>query len=88
MTAMLSCKAVSQLVSESMDRPVSMSESLEMKMHLIMCKFCSRFKKQLKSIHKTVRENADLIEELEDRATLCSEAKDRMKHLINKSASG
>lgn len=88
MTAMLSCKEVSQLVSESMDRPVLMSEALEMKMHLIMCKFCSRFKKQLQSIRKTVRENADLIEEVGERAKLCSEAKERLKHLIKKSIPG
>jgi hypothetical protein len=86
MSAMLSCKEVSRIVSESMDRSVTMSESLEMKMHLFMCKFCSRFKRQLFSIRKTMRAHAALMEEVEDSVTLCAEAKERMKRLIEKNA--
>jgi len=88
MSAMLSCQAVSQLVSESMDRKLSMSQNIEIKMHLFMCKFCSRFKKQVLSIRQACRDNADLIGEGAEQDALCPEAKERIKRLLQKGGSG
>jgi len=88
MSAMLSCREVSQLVSESMDHELSMSQNIEVKMHLFMCKFCSRFKKQVLSIRQACRDNADLIGEGAGPGALCPEAKERIKRLLQKGGSG
>ena len=88
MSGMLSCRDVSQLVSESMDRKLSMSQNIEIKMHLFMCKFCSRFKKQVFSIRQAIRDNADLIGEGAEQDALCREAKERIKRSLQNGRSG
>ena len=45
---MLTCKQASKLVSQSLDRPLSWSERMQLKLHLFICDPCSRFKQQLK----------------------------------------
>jgi len=52
---MLSCKDVTQLISESMDRPLPLRKRIGMRLHLLMCKFCSRYERQLLLIRETVR---------------------------------
>lgn len=88
MSGMLSCRDVSQLVSESMDRKLSLSQNIEITMHLFMCKFCSRFKKQVLSIRQACRDHADLIGEGAEQGALCTEAKERIRRLLQKGGSG
>ncbi|HEV2685788.1 MAG TPA: zf-HC2 domain-containing protein [Actinomycetota bacterium] len=44
---MPSCESVSQLVSESHDRPISWSERAKIGFHVAMCRYCTRFQRQL-----------------------------------------
>lgn len=44
---MLSCKEVTHLVSEAQDRPLTLSEKVQLEMHLAMCKGCRNFKEQI-----------------------------------------
>lgn len=44
---MLSCKEVTQLLSQAQDRKLSMSERLRVTMHLAMCRGCTNFRKQM-----------------------------------------
>ncbi|HEY0842905.1 zf-HC2 domain-containing protein [Methylotenera sp.] len=44
---MMTCKQASKLISQSLDRPLSWSELMQLKLHLMICDACSRFKKQL-----------------------------------------
>ncbi len=48
---MFSCKEVSRKVSESMDRKLPWHQRLLMNLHLMMCKYCRRFKNQLVVMH-------------------------------------
>jgi len=43
----MTCKQASKLISQSLDRPLSWSELMQLKLHLMICDACSRFKKQL-----------------------------------------
>ena len=49
---MLSCKEVSQLASESFDRSLIFQERLSIRFHLLTCKFCSRYVRQLKFLKR------------------------------------
>lgn len=52
---MLSCKDVTQLISESMDHSLPLGKRIGVRLHLLMCKFCSRYERQLLLIRETVR---------------------------------
>ncbi len=49
---MLSCKRVAQLASESLDRPLTLQERLLLRFHLLFCKFCSRYVRQLEFVKR------------------------------------
>ena len=53
---MLNCKQNAELLSQSLDRPVTLREKVAMRMHLMMCRGCRNFEKQLTFIHKAARE--------------------------------
>lgn len=52
---MLDCKEASQLISESLDRPLSLSERWQLKVHLWMCDACRRFKQQLNQLRQHLK---------------------------------
>jgi len=47
---MLNCKQTSQLVSQSLDRRLSLRERIAVRLHLLICKYCKRFSQQLLAI--------------------------------------
>jgi len=52
---MLSCKDVTQLISESMDASLPIGKRIGVRLHLLICKFCLRYKRQLLLIRETAR---------------------------------
>lgn len=59
---MLNCKQASELVSKSLDQPLPWSQRLSLKFHLLMCKYCTRFLKQMRAIQQTIKQTQDEIE--------------------------
>jgi len=53
---MLSCKDVTQLISESMDRSLPLRKRIGVQVHLLICKFCARYERQLLQIREMVRQ--------------------------------
>lgn len=77
---MLSCREVTRLVSESLDRDLSLRQRISMKMHLLMCKLCSRYNKQLASLRQAIRLHAMRDEDIDVYpGSLSSEARERIK---------
>jgi hypothetical protein len=52
---MLSCKDVTRLISESMDHSLPLGKRVGVRFHLLICKFCARYERQLLLIRETVR---------------------------------
>ncbi len=52
---MFSCKDVTRLVSESMDRSLPLGTRMGVRLHLLMCRFCARYERQLRLIRETAR---------------------------------
>jgi hypothetical protein len=48
----LSCKEVSRLVSQGLDRRLSLFERLRLRLHLAICDGCTNFKKQMDFLRK------------------------------------
>lgn len=49
---MLNCKTVTYLLSEDQDRRLTLSERLQLEMHLAMCTGCRNFRKQLRFLRE------------------------------------
>ncbi|QDT00755.1 anti-sigma factor family protein [Adhaeretor mobilis] len=81
---MLSCKEITKLVSESLDRELTWRQRVGLWMHIGMCGMCWRFRKDLIHIHEETRRQAKRIEdETGDSAEqLPIEARNRMKRLL------
>jgi hypothetical protein len=52
---MLSCKDVTRLVSESMDRSLPLGKRVGVHLHLLICRFCERYRRQLLLLRETAR---------------------------------
>ena len=50
------CKEVHRLVSEGLDRDLSMLERLRMRLHLTVCDACSRFERQMAVLRRAMRQ--------------------------------
>ena len=59
---MLSCKDVTRLLSEAMDRSLPLGKRIGVRLHLLICTFCARYERQLLQIRKTVRRLVEMEE--------------------------
>lgn len=56
---MLSCRETTQRLSEAQDRELSLTEKLQLRMHLAMCGGCRNFSKQIDFLRAACRRYAD-----------------------------
>jgi hypothetical protein len=79
---MFKCKEVTRMVSESLDRKLPLYQRIGVKIHLLMCKFCSRFKKQLLFLRETIRLHVERGNDTELSTKLPPEARERIRKSI------
>ena len=82
---MLSCKDVTKLVSESMDRSLPFGKRIGVRLHILICTFCARYERQLILIRETARRLAAMVEAPGEPSgeTLSAEARARIKKSID-----
>jgi hypothetical protein len=78
---MLSCKQVSELVSQSLDRPLTRRQRIAVRLHLLVCIACARFKRQIVLIQAMIDQFVSETEQNEA-LTLSLSAKERMTSVI------
>ncbi len=78
---MLSCKQASKIISQSLDKPLTMRERFALKLHLIICKYCKRFSQQVQTLRVALKQ---MISSIENNNTieLPSAAKNRIAALV------
>jgi hypothetical protein len=59
---MLDCKQSSQIISLSLDRPLTMRERFALKLHLLICKYCKQFSQQIQTLRVALKLSASKIE--------------------------
>ena len=62
---MFSCERATALISESMDGKLSLYHRFALRMHLLMCKFCSRCWQQVFFLRNTMDKCCDRTEEID-----------------------
>ncbi len=63
---MLSCKEVTHLLSEAQDRKITLSERVNLEMHLAMCKGCKNFKGQMSFLREACQRYVKNQEKIDD----------------------
>ncbi len=54
---MLSCKETTRLVSEGLDRQLPFWRRLGLRLHLVMCRGCSRYARQIKALNRLISDH-------------------------------
>jgi hypothetical protein len=81
---MLTCKEVSELASQSLDRQLRLTERIGLRVHLMYCRLCSRYVRQLRFMHKATasidqHEGSD-----EGQSKLSTEARNRIRQRLRR----
>lgn len=77
----LSCNEIVQSISNSMERPPSLRQRLSIRLHLLICKWCFRYQKQIRFIHNILGDNPEKVGETAPGA-LSPEAQERIKQAL------
>ena len=51
---MLKCQEAARLISDSLDRPLSLKEWLGLRTHLLVCRMCAQCREQTLFLHKAL----------------------------------
>jgi hypothetical protein len=78
---MLRCREISKLVSESMERSLPLGTRMQVWMHLMLCRFCAGFARQLRLFRRAARQSPERLagDTSSPEATLTQEARQRIK---------
>ena len=82
-----SCEEATRLVSDLMEEELPWRSKLRLAIHLLMCKWCRRFKQQLRQIRALIRKTraeADSIHP-HPQVTLSDSARERMEQALGRS---
>ncbi|HTL80023.1 MAG TPA: hypothetical protein VL136_11505 [Candidatus Babeliales bacterium] len=72
------CPEVARILSLGMEKQLSLSMRIKLRIHYLMCSFCERYMKQLKYIREVSREFPNKIGDVSD-ASLTADAKEQIK---------
>ena len=81
---MLTCRQVSELASQSLDRRLSWRERLAVRLHLLVCSACTRVKHQLEFLRTAARQYARHGEQIEGQARLSPQARERILNTVQR----
>jgi hypothetical protein len=56
---MLSCREVTELLSQAQERPLGFFEHAGVRLHLLICRGCTNFRRQLDFIRMAIRRRRD-----------------------------
>lgn len=88
LASMFSCKDISRVVSESFERPLSFGERTILRIHLVLCGTCRKFRKLQNKIHSAVKKHgADVPEGADspdDTPVLPDDSRSRIRIAIQK----
>ncbi|MDF7808394.1 zf-HC2 domain-containing protein [Pontiellaceae bacterium B12219] len=79
---MRTCKEISKLVSESLDRELPLRERMAMRLHLMMCSLCRTYSHQMRQLRSVLKKASDV--ETPTEQTLSEEARLRIKQALKK----
>lgn len=78
------CKEVTRMASDQMERSLPLRRRIEYKLHLMICSLCMRYVQQLQTMHEIAHQHGVKMETDATRpaAQLSNEARERMKRAM------
>ena len=76
-----SCKAAARLQSEAFDHKLSFHQRLGLRIHLVLCKWCRRYGKQITFVHNAAHSHPDEMTESAPQQ-LSAEARERIRQKL------
>ena len=76
------CQRTVEMLSQSMERPLTLSEKIKIKLHLWICVWCQWYLEHLQLIRDTSRAQAGKAPDVMSTATLSSEARERIRRRL------
>jgi len=77
-TLLPSCRDASRLQSEALDRELSCSKRFGLSLHLLVCKWCRRYGKQIRFLRESAHEHPEKLSDAVPQR-LSNEARERIK---------
>jgi len=82
------CKQMVEVMSQSMERPLTLRERVLLKLHLWVCAWCVWYLEQLRLLRASLRARAaEVAGEVSPGVSLSAEARDRIKSSLNRPSS-
>ena len=85
---MLSCKETTVIVSQSLDRKLSLRERINVKLHLLICNACRRMVKQMKLIRALSRRHHTPVDSGTELQHLSEAATTRIRERLDRELQG
>ena len=84
---MMNCRKISRMVSDSMDRKLPFYQRWGIRIHLMMCRYCLRYRKQLLFLRKVIQQTTDWDDESGTGTPMPAAARERInaslqRHLV------
>ncbi len=79
---MINCKEASQLASDVQERPLSLVEKFNAYIHLLICKHCVNFNKQLQFMRKATASANDKVS-MEPDTGMSNNTRERIRQQLN-----
>ena len=76
------CQQTVETISQSMDRPLTLSERVKVKLHVWICAWCQWYLEHLQLMRQTVRAQDENTPEVVTDATLSNEARERIRRRL------
>ena len=75
------CREASRLQSDALDRPLSRFQRLGLRIHLVLCRWCRRYGKQIRLVRQAVRDQPEGMNEASTQ-TLAPQVRERIKRIL------
>ena len=76
------CQQTVETISQSMERRLTLSESIKLKLHLWICVWCQWYLEHLQLIRDSARAQASKAPDVMTNATLSNEARERIRRRL------
>ena len=76
------CSDISRLVSDSMDRRLPLYQRFGIRFHMMMCRYCARYRKQLFFLRKAIQFHSATAADEKPYTNLSDESRNRINRAI------